>query len=83
MPESLPGVQGDDSNHVTNSVPSITPNAAQEETPPPALPALCAQIHEKVERFLNSEPKTERIKNAQAQSRRSLECIEEALRRYR
>jgi hypothetical protein len=36
-----------------------------------------------VEAFLHAEPKTERVRAVQTQTRRSLNVIEEALRKYR
>lgn len=47
------------------------------------LPELCARVHARVESFLNKEPKTERMRGTQAQTRISLAVIEEALERYR
>lgn len=49
---------------------------------PPELPDLCRQIHERLEIFLNAEPKNERIRAVQKQSRESLGVIEGALRSY-
>ncbi|KAL8788942.1 MAG: hypothetical protein Q9195_007058 [Heterodermia aff. obscurata] len=47
-----------------------------------ALRTLCAQLHEKVNSFLNEDVKTERLRTTQAQTRRSLAVIQEALDRY-
>ena len=47
-----------------------------------ALRTLCAQLHEKVNSFLNEDVKTERLRATQAQTRRSLAVIQEALDRY-
>jgi len=72
------GATSDDKTHQsTQTIGSITQNL------PPTLPEICAQIHEKVYAFLNAEPKDERTKAVQAQSRTSLGVIEEVLRRYR
>lgn len=71
------GATSDDKTHPnTSAISSITHN------PPPTLPEICAQIHEKVYAFLHAEPKDERVKAVQAQSRISLGVIEEALKRY-
>ena len=72
------GVNSDDSTAFDHG---IAPPQLAEPSPP--LPELCAQIHDKVEAFLNAEPREERIRAAQAQSRISLGVIEEALSRYR
>jgi hypothetical protein len=76
MIETVPGHQSDDKQDYT-----IRRITSQEQTP--ALPALCAQIHELVETFLHTEPRNERIRAVQAQSRISLDVIEEALQKYR
>jgi len=47
-----------------------------------ALRRLCAQLHSQVTAFLEEDVKTERLKSAQAQTRRSLAVIQEALDRY-
>lgn len=47
------------------------------------LPALCAQIHARLNAFLETEPATDRIRSVQDQSRTSLKVIEEALSQYR
>ena len=49
----------------------------------PSLPDICAQVHERLETFLASEPRNERLRSVQEQSRLSLRIIEEALERYR
>lgn len=51
--------------------------------PPDALPELCEQVYDKVEAFLNIDAKTERVRNVQQQSRRTLGVFEEALEKYR
>ena len=78
MPSSLPGVNGDDTNHANHA--SITSFPEESSR---SLAEVCEKVHGKVEAFLNAEPKTERVRAAQAQTRRSLNVIEEALRRYR
>lgn len=50
--------------------------------PPQALPELCARVHQRLEAFLHAEPATERLRQVQEQSRRSLKILEEALDRY-
>ena len=75
MPSSLPGVNSDD-RPLENGT-SIT---SEEDL---SLPEVCARIHGKVEAFLNGESKSERVRAAQAQTRRSLNVIGEALRKYR
>ncbi|KAK3707472.1 3'-phosphoadenosine 5'-phosphosulfate sulfotransferase [Vermiconidia calcicola] len=78
MPEALAGEQSNDVNHAydTGDIKTIT----QEPTPP--MPELCARIHQRVEAFLHSEAKSDRVRAVQAQSRTSLLVIEEALERY-
>ncbi len=74
------GATSDDNPYAgPNAIVSIT--SSQERAP--ALPELCARIHEKVEAFLNAEPRNERLRAVQAQSRISLDVIEEALQKYR
>ena len=75
MPSTPPGVTCDDRNGESHV--SITPEEDLN------LPEVCARIHGKVEAFLNAEPKSEKVRAAQAQTRRSLNVIEEALRKYR
>lgn len=70
---SLAGVSSDEFGN--------TPTISQSN--PPALPVICAQVYERLETFLTSDPKTERIKEVQEQSRLSLRIIEEALEKYR
>jgi FAD synthetase len=53
------------------------------QSDPPSLPVICAQVHDRLETFLAAEPKTERIRAVQEQSRLSLRIIEEALEKYR
>lgn len=53
------------------------------QSDPPSLPIICAQVHDRLETFLASKPKTERIRAVQEQSRLSLRIIEEALEKYR
>lgn len=76
MPESpLGGAHGDSNGDTIETV------IHQHEAPP--LPELCAQIHEKVEAFLNAEPESERIRAVQKRSRDTLGIIEGALSSYR
>jgi FAD synthetase len=75
MPSSPPCVNFNDRNGESHA--SITPYEDLN------LPEVCARIHGKVEAFLHAEPKTERVRAVQTQTRRSLNVIEEALRKYR
>lgn len=76
MPETPVGAHGD-SNGIAAE---INVNHAPPLLP---LPELCANIHQRLEAFLNAEPRDQRMRAVQEQSRKSLEVIEEALRRYR
>jgi FAD synthetase len=78
MLESAGATSDDNRYSKKDAITSIT-----SQGPTPALPELCAAIHKKVETFLNAEPKNERVRAVQAQSRIGLAVIEEALRRYR
>lgn len=84
MPSTPIGSNSDDINHVNNT---ITTSSYGLNEPPEekdlTLAEVCERVHGKVEAFLNREPKNERVRNVQAQTRRSLGCIEEALRKYR
>ena len=51
--------------------------------PPQSLPALCADLHTRVEAFLAQDFEAENLRSAQAQTRISLGIIREALERYR
>ena len=77
MPISPVGAHGDEL-HGNHDIETI---ASRDSTP--AFPELCAQIHERVETFLNTEPANERIKGVQWQSRKTLDVLENALQRYR
>lgn len=79
MPETPIGGAHSESNG--DKIETIDHIINQHETPP--LPELCAQIHEKVEAFLNAEPESERIRAVQKQSRATLGIIEGALSGYR
>jgi hypothetical protein len=70
---SLAGVSSDEFGN--------TPTISQSN--PPSLPTICAQIHDRLEAFLTSEPTTGRLRGVQEQSRLSLRIIDEALQRYR
>lgn len=48
----------------------------------PPLHELCAQINERITKFLSEDPINERLRSAQEQTRISLGAIEEALKRY-
>ncbi len=74
MPETPSGAHGDSNGSLESIV------HAGGDIP---LPKLCAQIHERVEAFLSAESRDDRIKSVQAQSRISLDVIEEALEKYR
>lgn len=76
MIEPPTGVPSDDKHG--ESISTIT-----SQDPPPPLPELCARIHKKLESFLSAEPRNERTRAVQAQSRISLKVIEEALQKYR
>lgn len=73
MPEPLSGVSLD--NHGDSA--TITHDSPQ------ALLELCAKVHAKVDAFLKREPKTERLRSVQEQSKLSLSILEETLERYR
>ena len=75
MLSSPPGVHSDDRNGEIHA-----PITSEEDL---SLPEVCERIHGRVEAFLSAEPKSERVRAAQAQTRRSLNVIEEALRKYR
>ena len=79
MTSSLPGVNSDDTNDINHA--SITPPSADDSNL--TFAEVCERIHGKVEAFLSAEPKNERVKNVQAQTRRGLNVIAEALERYR
>ncbi|KAK5121721.1 hypothetical protein LTR85_004596 [Meristemomyces frigidus] len=72
MPEPVIGVHVDSHGNTA----TIT------KDPPKALPELCAQVHQRLEAFLKAEPRSERVKGVQDQSRLSLKVLEEALERY-
>ena len=62
------------------------PSATEEIHQPDAatsLRALCAQIHARIEAFLQEDVETEKLRRVQAQTRISLGVISEALQRYR
>lgn len=62
---------------------SISMRNPLEEEKYMSFPEACEKVHAKVETFLNREPKNERVKAVQLQTRRSLGVIGEALERYR
>lgn len=70
---SLPGVFSDERRNTSNST----------HLNSPSLPLICTKVNERLEAFLASEPKTERLRGVQEQSRLSLRIIEEALEKYR
>ncbi|KAK5136571.1 hypothetical protein LTR08_002585 [Meristemomyces frigidus] len=72
MPHPVTGVSSDSHGN--------TATITQE--PPQALPELCARVHRRLEVFLGSEAKTERLRQVQDQSRLSMKILEEALERY-
>ena len=47
-----------------------------------ALRQLCSALHSRITTFLQEDVKTERLKAVQAQTRRSLAIIQEALDKY-
>ncbi|OQO09418.1 hypothetical protein B0A48_04816 [Cryoendolithus antarcticus] len=71
-PSTLLGIHSD-----TNG---DTPTIIQSN--PPALPDICAKVDGRVEAFLNTEPRNERTRHVQEQTRASLKIIQEALERY-
>lgn len=77
MPEVPIGGPGEDDQIDGADTIAPDPNA------PPPLAELCAGVHRKLEAFLNAEPKNERVRAVQEQSRKSLEVIGEALNMYR
>jgi FAD synthetase len=79
MPSSFSGVNSDDKNHANHV--SITSSSV--EGAELSFAEVCEKVHGKVDAFLDAEPKTERVRAVQAQTRRSLNVIEQALRRYR
>ncbi|KAM0717090.1 hypothetical protein Q7P37_006942 [Cladosporium fusiforme] len=75
---SLAGVSSDEfGNTSTNS------HHQNHHSDPHSLPAVCAQVHQRLGAFLASEPRNQRLRGVQEQSRLSLRIIEEALDRYR
>ncbi|GAB7362232.1 hypothetical protein MBLNU230_g2257t1 [Neophaeotheca triangularis] len=73
----MTGLNGPASNPAKQDIAQII--AAE---PALELPALCAQIHARLNAFLETEPATDRIRSVQDQSRTSLKVIEEALSQY-
>lgn len=49
---------------------------------PSALREICTKLHSQVTAFLQKDVETERLKAVQAQTRRSLAVIQEALDKY-
>lgn len=49
---------------------------------PSSLRALCVQLHEQVEAFLQEDFQEEILQHVQSQCRNSLQIISEALQRY-
>ena len=62
--------------------PAEDPQSQLENGDSTALRTLCAQLHEKVNSFLQEDVKTERLQATQEQTRRSLAVIQEALDKY-
>jgi FAD synthetase len=81
MPSSLSGVSNDDSKPTSNG--EITTSSYPNDEEDLTFPEVCERVHGKVEAFLDKEAKSERVKAVQEQTRRSLNVIEEALRKYR
>ena len=48
-----------------------------------SIRALCSELHVKVEAFLQEDVKTKTLRSVQAQTRKSLAIIQEALDKYR
>jgi len=61
----------------------MTADDSQHAGKSSSLPVTCAEVNTRVEAFLNAEPKTDRIRKVQEQSRLSLRILGEALDRYR
>lgn len=74
MPETAPIL----SPFLTSVLPVKEP-LTTDDTP---LRALCASLNAQVTAFLDEDVKTEKLKFAQAQTRISLQIIQEALDRY-
>lgn len=52
-------------------------------TPPPrSLRDKCLELRDKVEAFLAEEPETQLLRDVQDQVRKSIEVVDEALRKY-
>lgn len=79
MPSSPSGVYSDDRNHPNHDTIASYQTVENDLT----FAEVCARVHGRVEAFLNAEPKTERVRAVQAQTRTSLNVVEEALRKYR
>ena len=78
MPEVPAGGAQIDVNGGDNRYDPLILNGA----PAPPLPELCAQIHAKVNAFLNRPTTDERVLAVQKRCRESLDVIEEALHTY-
>ena len=52
-------------------------------TPPPrSLRDKCLELRDKVEAFIAEEPETQLLRDVQSQVRKSIEVVDEALRKY-
>jgi len=52
-------------------------------TPPPrSLRDKCLELRDKVEAFIAEEPETQLLRDVQSQVRKSIEVVDEALKRY-
>lgn len=61
----------------------MTTDDSQNAANVSSLSEICAEVNARVEAFLKAEPKNDRIRRAQEQSRLSLRILGEALERYR
>ncbi|OAA38373.1 Rossmann-like alpha/beta/alpha sandwich fold protein [Metarhizium rileyi] len=71
-------------HHMTQIGHIVTPGHAASAAPPRALPDICYTLRRKVSAFLDQKPADAdaALRNAQKQTRASIDIIEEALRRY-
>ncbi|CAK4031423.1 FAD synthase [Lecanosticta acicola] len=74
----------EEASATTPTAPSTVSNGPIREdvAPTQALPEQCARVHGKVYDLLKREPRTERIREVQRQTRISLRVLGDALQRY-
>ena len=70
LPPNAPVANGLDPCHGEADASSIT------------LSEVCADMHSRVSAFLSANPKSNIIKSTQEQTRKSLDCIDKALKDY-